>query len=166
MELPKRKRNRLTNWDYDQGGAYFITICTHEKKHLLGKVVGGGVLDAPHVALSRAGSCAEHRLLEMERIYPYISLPHYIIMPNHIHFLIGIEQPGTSGTPSPTNQRLPSFISTFKRFTNREYGRELWQRSYYDHIIRDETDFLLHARYISENPQKWREDEYYAPRAT
>ena len=108
----------------------------------------------------------QYRLLEMERVYPHIALPHYIIMPNHIHFLLTLNRSGTSGTPSPTNQTLPAFISTFKRLTNREYEKPLWQRSYYGHIIRDENDFLLHARYISENPQKWREDEYYAPRAT
>ena len=69
--------------------------------------------------------------------------------------------PGTSRTPSPTNARLPQFLSTFKRFTNREIGFPIWQRSYHDHIIRDEPDFLNHWQYIDNNPAKWAEDPYY-----
>ena len=69
--------------------------------------------------------------------------------------------PGTSRTPSPTNARLPQFLSTFKRFTNREIGFPIWQRSYHDHIIRDEPDFLNHWQYIDDNPAKWAEDLYY-----
>ena len=69
--------------------------------------------------------------------------------------------PGTSRTPSPTNARLPQFLSTFKRFTNREIGFPIWQRSYHDHIIRDEPDFLNHWQYIDDNPAKWAEDPYY-----
>ena len=69
--------------------------------------------------------------------------------------------PGTWGTPSPTNARLPQFLSTFKRFTNREIGFPIWQRSYHDHIIRDEPDFLNHWQYIDNNPAKWAEDPYY-----
>ncbi len=68
---------------------------------------------------------------------------------------------GTSRTPSPTNARLPQFLSTFKRFTNREIGFPIWQRSYHDHIIRDEPDFLNHWQYIDDNPAKWAEDPYY-----
>ena len=70
-------------------------------------------------------------------------------------------RPGTSRTPSPTNARLPQFLSTFKRFTNREIGFPIWQRSYHDHIIRDEPDFLNHWQYIDDNPAKWAEDPYY-----
>lgn len=164
--MQKRKSLRLTGWDYSQAAVYFVTICTQDKARLLGSIVGGGVLDAPHIELSPAGQTVERRLLEMERTYEHVSLPAYVLMPNHIHFLLVLAQMGTSGTPSPTNRGLPAFISAFKRLTNRDCGKALWQRSYYDHIIRDETDFLLHARYISENPQKWREDEYYALRVT
>ena len=68
---------------------------------------------------------------------------------------------GTSRTPSPTNAVIPRFVSTFKRFVNKDCGFSLFQRSYYDHIIRDEEDYGRIVRYIDENPARWTEDKYY-----
>jgi putative transposase len=160
--LPERKTLRLSQYDYSGSGAYFVTVCTQEKRCTLGRVVGGGVLDAPHVQLSEYGDLAQQTLLEMSAAYSNIAIEKYAIMPNHVHFIIAIRNcSGPSRTPAPTNARLPAFISTWKRFTNKRAGTPLWQRSYYDHVIRGEADYLRIWQYIDQNPARWAEDEYY-----
>ena len=154
-----RKPNRLKKYNYSTQGVYFVTICTLERRCILSNIVGGGVLDAPEVRLSEYGKIAEIQIEAMNKMYDDIGIDGYIIMPNHIHLLINIK--GSSGTPTPTNAVIPSFVSTFKRFCNKRIGCNIWQRSYNDHIIRDEEDFLHHLKYIDENPAKWSSDKYY-----
>ena len=137
-----------------------MTICTKERAQILGTVVGGGVLDAPCVQLSEFGVIVERRIQAVSEQYDRITIPHYVIMPNHLHMMIVVEE-GSSRTPTPTNQTIPALVSTIKRMTNRDAGVVLWQRGYHDHIIRDENDFLRHWNYIDINPAKWSEDEYY-----
>ena len=130
---------------------------------MLGSIVGGGVLDAPCIRLSEYGMLAQQTLLELAAFYENISIEQYVIMPNHVHFILSVHgESGASRTPPPTNARLPAFISTWKRFTNKKAGFSLWQRSYYDHIIRNQEDYLRIWQYIDENPAKWAEDEYYS----
>ena len=193
-ELPKRKKGRLTGYDYSANGSYYITVCTKDKKHILGHAVGGGVLDAPYVRLSKYGAMVRDALLEMDTFYDDITINHYVIMPNHIHFILSIcgeggpsrtpaptneslldhgssrtpaptneslPDHGSSRTPTPTNARLPAFLSAWKRLTNKKTGFSLWQRGYYDHIIRCEADHLRIWQYMDENPVRWTEDEYY-----
>ena len=101
-------------------------------------------------------------LLSIAKTYNDVSIDKYIIMPNHIHMIVILSpKDGPSRTPAPTNMRLPFLISTLKRFTNRAAGISLWQRSFYDHVIRNEADYLRIWRYIDTNPAKWAEDEYY-----
>lgn len=160
--LPKRRSLRLPNYDYSANGTYFVTVCTEGKQCILGSVVGGGVLDAPYVQLSKYGISAEQTLLEMSTFYADITIETYVIMPNHVHFVITVSAcSGPSRTPAPTNARLPAFISTWKRFTNKKAGFPLWQRGYYDRIIRNEADYLRIWQYIDQNPAHWAEDEYY-----
>ncbi len=87
-----------------------------------------------------------------------IFIDRYVIMPDHVHMIIVVDD-NNSGAPSPTgtrqNQRIPAFISMFKRFTNKQIGYNIWQRSYYDHIIRDESDYERICRYIAHNPENW-----------
>ena len=164
MDLPKRKRIRLQSYDYSAPGAYFVTICTHERKCILSSVaVGDGVLDVPNVRLSPYGEIVAETLREIKKTYSWLSLDHYVIMPNHIHLLLRIECNGPSGTPAPTNETLPMLVSTFKRFTNRRCGIQLWQRSYREHVIRGENDYREIWEYIEANPGKWVEDRYYSP---
>ena len=132
----------------------------------LSSIVGDGALDVPLLKLSEYGKSVENEIIKMNGIYEYLSVTSYIIMPNHVHFLIVIDKPdfGTSGAPSPTNSIVAKYVSTLKRMTNKKCGIDLWQRSYYDHIIRDEEDYVMHLQYIDENPKKWLlgKDEYYA----
>ena len=166
--LPTRKPNRLPEYDYSQNGAYFITFCTEGKQKLLSEIVGDGVLDVPTVQLTTYGKILDELLQAVNAHYKGICLEKYIIMPNHVHFIVfinteEIDDPcnGTSRTPSPTNATIPRLVSTLKRLTNRKIGKNIWQRSYYDHVIRDENDFLRIWNYIDGNPSKWQEDCYY-----
>ena len=164
MELPKRKEPRLIHWDYSTRGAYFLTICTAEKQCTLSKIsVGGGVLDAPEPQLSAYGKIVEKTILDLDRHCPYLSVDKYVIMPNHIHLLVSVTDSGASRTPPPTpaNALIPRMVSTLKRFSDKACGVSLWQRSYYDHIVRSERDYLEIRRYIENNPAKWAEDRYY-----
>lgn len=127
--MSRRKNNRLQDFDYSQNGAYFVTICTKDKVHLFGEIVGGGVLDAPQMRLSKYGVIVDNQIKEINDTYTYLNIDKYVIMPNHVHFMITIcndYNNGTSGTPSPTNEVVPRLVSTFKRFTNKKCGMKLW----------------------------------------
>ena len=176
MDLPKRKQIRLPEYDYSTPDAYFVTICTQNRKCILSDiVVGDGVLDVPQEQLTLSGMCVHVTLLEIEQHYGWLSLDRFVIMPNHVHLLLRIKENGPSGTPAPTNmdngpsgtpaptnETLPKLISTFKRFTNRRCGAKLWQRSYHGHVIRNENDYREIWEYIEGNPARWADDRYFA----
>jgi REP element-mobilizing transposase RayT len=110
------------------------------------------------------GKVARRHIENMKNFYSHITIDKYIIMPNHIHFLIqihNVEPLGPSGTPVPTNSYIANLMSTFKRFCNKDIGKNIWQYRSYDHIIRGEGDYLKIWNYIDTNPQKWREDCFY-----
>ena len=165
MNLPKRKSTRLKGYDYSKNGAYFITVCVKERKKLLGKIVGCGDFDTPQIMLSRYGQILDKYLMLMNQKYPHIKIDKSVIMPNHFHLILNITEykNGASGTAAPYNNEISKFISLLKRFCNREYGDNIWQRSFHDHIIRDEKDYLKIWKYIDENPLKWEEDCFYKP---
>lgn len=177
MDFSNRKPNRLSDYDYSQNGAYFITICTKDSKCILSQIVdkasvGDGVLDVPKIHLTKYGKIVNDRIIEMNNIYKNVSVEKYVVMPNHVHLLIVINNynesicDGTSRTPSPTRQNsvISSFVSTFKRYTNKQIGYNIWQRSFHDHVIRNEEDYVTRWQYIDENPRKWLigKDEYYS----
>lgn len=147
-----RKPNRLKNYDYSSQGAYFITICTLDRKCILSHIVGGDALIAPQTNLTRCGEIARKNIESMPGI------DKYVIMPNHIHLLIAIDGPMKASAPTIS---VPNLIRSFKVLVSKEIGQSIWQRSFYDHIIRDEEDYLNHLRYIEDNPAKWSEDKYY-----
>ena len=97
----------------------------------------------------------------MNNVYDYIEIDNYVIMPNHIHILISVYTDGMSRSPSPTNGVIPMFLRTLKRFVNKEAEENIFQRSYNDHIIRDERDYITRWKYIANNPIKWELDELY-----
>ena len=164
-ELPKRKPTRLRNFDYSTTGAYFITICTENRESILSRVVGGDVLDAPqNVELLTHGIVADKYVKQMNEFYENIIVDQYVIMPNHIHLILFVREDGASRTSPPTKQHsaVSQFVSTFKRFCNKEYGGNIWQRSFNDHVIRNREDYDAHIKYIYENPMRWHYDELYA----
>lgn len=161
-KLVNRKSNRLKEYNYSQNGMYFITICSDNKQCFFCKIVECGILDAPKIEYSEYGEIIKNQIDCMNEMYDNINVEKYIIMPNHLHLIIEIKNNnGASRTPHPTNTILSSFVGTLKRFTNRKAGKNLWQRSFYDHIIRDDEDYITKAQYIENNPAKWQEDEYY-----
>ena len=162
QEFPIRRTNRLKNYDYNQIGGYFISICSKDKQKIFGSVVGDGVLDVPTCELSEIGKIVNICIDNIKNLYTDVCIEKYVIMPNHIHMIIQVTNSnGSSRTPTPTNASIPRLISTFKRYTNKECGVSLWQRSYYDHIIRNEEDHVRIWEYIDNNPARWTEDRYY-----
>ncbi len=160
--LDIRKPTRLKCFDYSANGYYFITVCTENKQKIMCNIVGCGVLDAPKTELSDIGKTVKKQLDFMDDFYNDIKIDKYVIMPNHLHLILKIRRDsGASGTPHPTNNVLSCFVGSFKRFTNRAVGKNIWQKSFYDHIIRDENDYLRICEYIDANPAKWADDEYY-----
>ena len=106
------------------------------------------------------GIFVNDQINEINSVYEKIQIIKYVIMPDHVHMIIYIFDEdkiinGTSGTPSPTNRMIPSLISVLKRFVNKKTGFNIWQRSYYDHIIRNKKEFLEIWEYIENNPLNW-----------
>jgi REP element-mobilizing transposase RayT len=149
--MQERKRNRLCNYDYGQNGAYFITICTKDRKQILSKIVGDG-FPVPNLP----GRIAEEMIEQVMIRYPSVSVDKYVIMPDHIHLLLRIE--GT-GNPSPTLGNVIGWYKyqTTKRINQTDATQELqvFQRSYYDHVIRNQQDYDSVWEYIENNPRKW-----------
>ena len=162
MNLPQRKSNRLPNFDYSTPGAYFITICTQDRKCILSEIVGGGALDAPRAELSKIGATVAAYILSGNNI-PGVIVDKFVVMPNHVHIILFVDNNsvGTSRAPSPTNAIVPHFVSTFKRFCHKDVGQKIFQRSYHDHVIRNEMDYLKIWEYIDNNPARWKEDCFY-----
>ena len=163
-DLPKRKPTRLTGFDYSTNGAYFLTICTQGRRRILSRIVGGDVLDAPKTMdLLPHGKIADKYIDQLNKFYDNITVDRYVIMPNHIHIMLFVLENGASRTSPPTKQHsaVSQFVSTFKRFCNKEYGQNIWQRHFNDHIIRSREDYEEHLRYIYENPMRWYYDELY-----
>ena len=162
-KFPKRKINRLKSWNYSNNGGYFITICTDNRKHILSKICVGDGFSVPQ--LTKTGQIVDDYIKNINLKYSCVTVSEYVIMPNHIHLLLFIDNNGT-GNPSPT---VGNIIGWFKYNTTKSVNEEyksaenkLWQRSYYDHIIRDEKDYMEKRNYILSNPLKWLDDEYYS----
>lgn len=147
LEFPKRKPNRLKNYDYSQVGAYFITLCIQNRNEILGDFVGDGSSvpngsSVPKLNLSKCGIITDEYVHLINEKYPDIKIDNYVIMPNHVHLILSIIN-GT-GNPSPT---VGSVIAWFKYQTTKQINaitgnniNKIWQRSYYDHIIKNEQD--------------------------
>ncbi len=127
----------------------------------------GNPYNVPKTELSAIGKITEKYINQIGNFYKEVKITKYVIMPDHIHLLLKVQKDeidfiypgGTSRTPSPTNYRsnaiIPRFVSTLKRFCNKEIGYNVFQRSYYDHIIRDEDDLSNAWGYIINNPSAW-----------
>lgn len=161
-ELPKRKPTRWGEFDYNTHGAYFITLCTENRRKTLSKIVGTDN-EPKIVELLPCGEIAEKYINQLNEFYDDRKVDRYVIMPNHIHIMLFIMEDGSSRTPNPTRQNsvVSQFVSTLKRFCNKEYGKNIWQRHFHDHIIRNRKDYEEHIKYMHENPANWYYDELY-----
>ena len=163
--LPKRKHPRLRDYDYSLTGAYFVTICTHNKKCTLSRIVGRGLAPAEtnEIEYTSLGEIAERQLLALKDRYTHLVIDQYVIMPNHIHAILFLRDDAAGASPRPT---LMDIICSFKSLTTREcrkhgFQEKLFQASFHDHIIRDRADLEEHLKYICENPLKWTADPLY-----
>ena len=163
MKLPKRKPTRLQEYDYSQNGAYFITICTHNKECILSRIVTVGEgFPLPQIRLTAYGRIVDCFIKELSNRYHDISVDHYVIMPNHIHLLISIHGENGRGNPSPTIIGWLKYQSTKAINGIRgTQGERVFQRSFHDHIIRNEQDYQKIWEYIEYNPCKWEADCFY-----
>ena len=157
MDLPKRKQNRLPEYDYGQEGSYFVTLCTHNRAQIfqMEPAVGNGLCAVPE-----ANQLLHNWIKETEKKFSNISIEKYIIMADHLHLMVTIRQQyiGVS---------LPKIMHFFKTMTTNSYIREvkagnlppfdqkLWQKSYYDHVVRNQQDYNEIWEYIENNPLKW-----------
>ena len=159
--LPIRKHPRLKNFDYSSAGAYFITICTHNRKCLFSHIVGRGLAPA-EIRYTAYGQIAKEQLFLLEKRYPFLKIDQYVIMPNHIHVILMLsEAAGASARPT-----VPDIVCAYKSLTTRECKKaipvdKVFQDSFYEHIIRGKEDYIGIAEYIINNPKQWEMDALY-----
>ncbi len=175
-----RQSIRLKGYDYAQPGAYFVTICTHRREILFGQVVNGDM------QLNEYGRIVEWTWYDLPNHVANITLDAFVVMPNHVHGIIIINLPaisvgagskpaplsGAGSEPAPTGPAvgpkpygLPEIVRQFKTFSARRInarrgtrGVPVWQRNYYEYIIRTPAALDRIRRYIVENPARWHED--------
>ena len=181
-DRPERKNPRLRGWDYGAGGTYFVTFCTSAHRPVLSSIRRGDPCGRPPLILTPLGECVAEAIA-----LTGVRVEHQVIMPNHVHLLLTLERAATRAAPtgagtqadarvSPTDRgtqaatELGRLVGTVKsRSVHLAAGRgleagRLWQRGYYDHIVRSENDFLRIWTYIDNNPLRWELDCYYTER--
>lgn len=174
-QFPNRQSIRLREYDYSSEGLYFVTICCQDKACLLGKVkeeVGVEFYSTrnedehhPLIELSALGQSVFHVWLSLSDIFPGIVLHEFIIMPNHMHGIIEISQ-RAGQSPAPT---LGNIVGAFKSISTKRCntidnasGRRIWQRNYYEHIIRNTKEYENITHYTYDNPANWLSDDYFS----
>ncbi|MEO0563401.1 MAG: transposase [Chloroflexota bacterium] len=173
--FPRRKSPRLQGYDYSREGAYFITICTNTRVHLLGKV------ENDRMVLSDMGQIAESRWRAIPDHHPGVELDAFVIMPNHVHGIVLIvgTGPASSATTTPDNAGvvptpkavLGTVIGSYKSGVTRIARRQgliddsasPWQGRYHDHIIHNERRLNTLRTYIATNPARWADDTFFTP---
>ena len=163
-EYVRRKTNRLNNYNYSSSGMYFVTICVKDKQKILWNnndfdCVGANcVRQSEDMFLSEYGIVVKNEIEKINNIYDnLIKIEKYVVMPNHIHMIIFINAYGRTQF-APTISRV---IKQFKGSITKQLGKSVFQRSFHDHIIRNEADYLKIWNYIDTNPAKWQEDCFY-----
>ncbi|MDY6938804.1 MAG: transposase [Cyanobacteriota bacterium] len=160
-EKHHRRSIRLKGYDYSQNGAYFVTICTWQRQHLFGNIVDR------KMQVSNYGHIIQLHWQNLVKYYPYLELDEFVVMPNHLHGILVL----TDNQDSRSIERhgLSEIIRGFKTFSSRKInqtrnlrGVPVWQRSYYEHIIRNEKSLHNIRKYIVDNPLNWAQDKLYS----
>ncbi len=156
-----RKNIRLKDFDYSSAGHYFVTIVSHKRKNIFGKI-SNGIME-----LNNIGMIVEKKWQEIPIHFPYIEVDSYVVMPNHVHgIIINIGIGARHASPLQTEiQPLGVVVGSFKSAVTKYVhdlgwfiNRRIWQRNYYEHIIRDEDDYQHITEYINNNPFNWEND--------
>lgn len=177
-----RRSIRLQGYDYTQTGAYFVTICTHNRECLFGKIIDG------NINLNDWGNVVVHEWLKTAEIRDKIEMDAWVVMPNHFHGILVIDgccrgtarrAPTDNRAPTTTVERygqpvsgsVPTVIRSFKSAVTKRIneirqtpGTKLWQRNYWEHIIRNDEEMEHIRNYIINNPIKWELDCFYPKR--
>lgn len=183
MTQPARNRRtiRLPNYDYARPGGYFVTIVTQDRIDRFGEIQNGNMI------INEIGRSIETCWLDLPKRFAGIELDEYIIMPNHFHGILfitdeivgaapvaarpAVDAAGAGTSPAPTGYSLGAIIGAFKSITTHNYiagvhqygwptfNRHFWQRNYYEHVIRSETELQTIRQYIPNNPAQWVWDE-------
>ena len=180
-QIHHRRSIRLKGYDYSQAGAYFITICAHNRECLFGEIVD------EEMVLNEYGKLVEYTWADLVNHVEGIELVAFVVMPNHVHGIIDIVGAGSEPArtepartepartepaptePAPTGRYgLPEIVRQFKTFSARRIntlrntsGTPVWQRNYWEHIIRNEKSYNDIAAYITNNPVQWEIDQLY-----
>jgi putative transposase len=173
-----RRSIRLSGYDYTQPGAYFVTICTHRQEPLFGAVVDG------EMVLNKYGQIVDEEWCNTAKLRPYVKLDVHVVMPNHFHGILWIEHDDTGGRGTahgrgmarhaPTREfgkpvagSLPTIVRAFKSAVTKQVnqirrtpGIPVWQRNYWEHVVRTERALDAIRRYIADNPARWSLDRY------
>lgn len=152
MPYYSRKRNRLQGYNYSTDNYYFITICTHNKMCIFGE---------PR-KLNELGKIAESCILQIQKYYPPVRVDQYIVMPNHIHMILAFEGADQGLLHPDVSKVVGQYkMSVTKKIRVMLPNYYVWQRSFYDRIIRNQKEYEAIWNYIEYNDQKWNEDQYY-----
>ena len=151
--LPKRQSIRIGDYDYSTPGAYFITVCAANREKIFWSDCRGELRSPVNVPLSEVGMIVDEEINKMNTVYDAVRVDKYCIMPDHIHFIISINADEDGRTQfAPTISRV---IKQFKGSITKQVGRPIWQKSFYDHGIRNRQDYDEIWEYIENNPLKY-----------
>jgi REP element-mobilizing transposase RayT len=166
-EKHHRRSIRLREYDYSRQGAYFLTLCTWERKCIFGRI------QQDDIVLSPWGEIVKEEWAASSQIRKEIRLGEYVIMPNHIHGIVAIIKPEADGYRpdkllGSSTQTIGAMMAGFKATVTRRINRirdspgaMVWQRYYYEHIIRDGEDYRRITEYIAQNPMAWHQDSLH-----
>jgi putative transposase len=169
--LHHRRSIRLKEYDYSQPGGYFITIVTYQRDLLFGEIAN------EEMKLNDYGQIVDECWREIPNHFQNVELGMYVVMPNHVHGIIVIRADNSSSARKgtiyraptekfgkPVSGSIPTIVRTFKSAVTRRLGKEfnftgIWQRNYYEHVIRNHEDWDRIHRYIESNPSMWVDDD-------
>ena len=153
IDLPKRKSIRIVDYDYSTPGAYFITVCTANREKIFWSDRRGELCSPANVPLSNIGITVDKEIQKLNSVYAAVRVDKYCIMPDHIHMILVIDTDENGRTQfAPTISRV---IKQFKGSITKQVGRPIWQKSFYDHGIRNQQDYNEIRQYIENNPLKY-----------
>lgn len=152
-EIPKRKDICLKEYDYSAPGAYFVTICTKYRAPILWEAVGAAICRPQDISLSAAGKVVEQGVLQIPNHYESISVDKFCIMPDHVHLLLVIR--GNEDGRQVAAPTVSTVTGHMKRWVSMQIGRSIWQKSFFEHGIRNQQDYDETWRYIENNPFKY-----------
>ena len=159
--METRKTIRLQGYDYSQPGGYFVTICTKDREPYFCR--GAHCAPAGEIPpYSDVGKAVKGAIEQIPAHYPGVKVDKYVIMPNHIHMILLLDEQKRRTLCAPTSAiSVSRVIRAMKEAVTKKVGYSVWQRSYHDHIIRNQAEYLEIWSYIDTNPARWAEDCYY-----